>query len=83
MRMPVCTGRTFALPKGPITRYAMPSGWHILGRTPVRTFMPEREPAFLMAPGDEVVFATTDAARWDALDRAAEAGEPVAELLSA
>jgi len=62
---------------------AMPSGWHILGRTPVRTFMAGREPAFLMAPGDEVVFAPTDAARWDALDRAAGAGEPVAELLSA
>jgi len=61
---------------------AMPSGWHILGRTPVRTFMAGREPAFLMAPGDEVAFAPTDAARWDALDRAGEAGEPVAELLS-
>jgi len=64
-----------------IAGQAMPSGWHILGRTPVRTFMPEREPAFLVAPGDEVVFAPTDAAHWDALDRAAEAGEPVAELL--
>jgi 5-oxoprolinase (ATP-hydrolysing) subunit B len=60
---------------------AMPSGWHILGLTPVRTFMAGREPAFLMAPGDEVVFAPTDAAQWDRLDRAAAAGEPVAELI--
>lgn len=66
-----------------IAGQAMPSGWHILGRTPVRTFMPEREPAFLMAPGDEVVFTPIDAARWDALDRAAEAGEPVAEAVGA
>jgi KipI family sensor histidine kinase inhibitor len=61
---------------------AMPSGWHLLGRTPVRTFMAGREPAFLTAPGDEVVFEPVDAARWEALDRAASAGEPVAELLA-
>lgn len=60
---------------------AMPSGWHILGRTPVRTFMAGREPAFLIEAGDEVVFHPVDATRWDVLDRAAEAGEPVAELV--
>lgn len=60
---------------------AMPSGWHILGRTPVRTFMAGRDPAFLTAPGDEVVFEPTGAARWDALEKAAAAGEPVAELV--
>lgn len=63
-----------------IAGQAMPSGWHLLGRTPVRTFMPGREPAFLIEAGDEVVFQPVDAARWDALERAAEAGEPVAEL---
>jgi KipI family sensor histidine kinase inhibitor len=60
---------------------AMPSGWHILGRTPVRTFMAGREPSLLIEAGDEVVFVPVDAARWDGLDRAAEAGEPVAELV--
>lgn len=65
-----------------IAGQAMPSGWHILGLTPVRTFMAGREPAFLTAPGDEVVFEPVDAARWDALDRAAAAGEPVAQLIS-
>jgi KipI family sensor histidine kinase inhibitor len=65
-----------------IAGQAMPSGWHILGLTPVRTFMASRDPAFLTAPGDEVVFQPVDAARWDGLDRAAAAGEPVAELLS-
>ncbi len=58
---------------------AMPSGWHILGRTPVRTFMAGREPAFLIEAGDEVVFHPVDATRWETLDRAAAAGEPVAE----
>jgi KipI family sensor histidine kinase inhibitor len=61
---------------------AMPSGWHILGQTPVRTFMAGREPAFLLEAGDEVVFQPVDAARWDALDAAAAAGDPVAELVS-
>jgi KipI family sensor histidine kinase inhibitor len=60
---------------------AMPSGWHILGRTPVRTFMAGREPAFLIEAGDEVVFEPVAADRWEVLDRAAEAGEPVAEVV--
>lgn len=59
----------------------MPSGWHLLGRTPVLSYAPERDPAFLFAAGDEIVFEPVDAARWDALERAALAGEPVAERL--
>jgi KipI family sensor histidine kinase inhibitor len=60
---------------------AMPSGWHLLGRTPVRTFVATRNPPVLFVPGDEVVFEPIDAARWDALDRAAAAGDPIAEVI--
>jgi KipI family sensor histidine kinase inhibitor len=59
-----------------------PSGWHLLGRTPVRTFHPRRDPMFLMEPGDAVTFFAIDAARFDPLERAAERGEPVAELIA-
>lgn len=62
---------------------AGPSGWHLLGRTPVRTYHPLREPVFLVEPGDAVTFFRIDAREWDALDRAAEAGEAIAELSSA
>ena len=58
-----------------------PSGWHLLGRTPVRTFMAGRDPVFLLAPGDEVTFEPVPAERWDALDRRAAAGDPVAEIV--
>lgn len=61
----------------------MPSGWHLLGRTPVLSYMPERDPAFLFAAGDEIVFQPIDASRWPALEKAALAGEPVAERVSA
>ena len=57
----------------------MPAGWHLLGRTPVRSYMPERDPAFLFAAGDEIVFWPVDASRWDGLEQAALSGEPVAE----
>ena len=57
----------------------MPSGWHNLGLTPVRPYAPERDPVFLFAAGDEIVFEPVDASRWDALEKAARAGEPVAE----
>jgi KipI family sensor histidine kinase inhibitor len=59
-----------------------PSGWHLLGRTPVRTFMAGRDPVFLLAPGDEVTFEPVPQERWDELDRRAAAGDPVAEIVS-
>jgi KipI family sensor histidine kinase inhibitor len=57
----------------------MPSGWHLLGRTPARSYAPERDPAFLFGAGDEIVFEPVDSSRWEALEKAALAGEPVAE----
>ena len=33
---------------------AGPSGWHLLGRTPVRTYQLHRDPIFLLEPGDAV-----------------------------
>jgi KipI family sensor histidine kinase inhibitor len=60
---------------------AMPSGWHILGRTPVRLFDPAREPAFLLSPGDVLTFAPVDLPAFHALQARAAAGAPVAERL--
>ncbi len=57
-----------------------PLGWHILGRTPVRTFHPTRKEMFLLDAGDTVSFFGIAAREWGALDRAAEAGAWVAEL---
>lgn len=60
---------------------AGPSGWHLLGRTPVRTYQFHRDPTFLLEPGDRVTFVSIDAQTFAEQDRAAEAGEIVAELL--
>jgi KipI family sensor histidine kinase inhibitor len=62
---------------------AAPSGWHLLGRTPVRTYQMHREPIFLLEPGDHVTFFAIDAKAFAELDRAAEAGDIVAELVAA
>jgi KipI family sensor histidine kinase inhibitor len=62
---------------------AMPSGWHLLGRTPAITFMAKRAPAVLFAPGDEVTFEPIDAARWPALEAAALAGDTIAKVIAA
>lgn len=61
---------------------AGPSGWHLLGRTPVRTFHPRRDPMFLIAPGDAVTFYAIAPELFAELDSAAERGEPVAELVA-
>lgn len=60
----------------------MPSGWHILGRTPVRLFDPGRDPAFLIAPGDRLSFEAVDLAAFAALEARAAAGEPVLREVS-
>jgi 5-oxoprolinase (ATP-hydrolysing) subunit B len=60
---------------------AGPSGWHLLGRTAVRTYQLHREPMFLLEPGDRVTFFAVDAKTFAEQDRAAENGEIVAELI--
>jgi 5-oxoprolinase (ATP-hydrolysing) subunit B len=61
---------------------AGPSGWHLLGRTPVRTYQLHRDPIFLLEPGDAVTFSAVDATTFAEQDRAADAGEIIAELLA-
>jgi KipI family sensor histidine kinase inhibitor len=61
---------------------AGPSGWHLLGRTPVRTYQLHRQPTFLLEPGDRVTFSVVDDKMFAEQDRAAEAGEIVAELIA-
>ena len=62
---------------------AGPSGWHLLGRTAVRTYQLHRDPIFLLEPGDHVTFSPVDAKTFAEQDRAAEGGEIVAELMAA
>jgi KipI family sensor histidine kinase inhibitor len=61
---------------------AGPSGWHLLGRTAVRTYQLHRDPIFLLEPGDRVTFAAVDAQTFAEQDHAAENGEIVAELMN-
>src|SRR6266576_3969736 len=61
---------------------AGPSGWHLLGRTAVRTYQLHRNPIFLLEPGDHVTFSTVDAKTFGEQDRAAEAGEIIAEPIA-
>lgn len=65
-----------------VTSVEAPSGWHVIGRTPVRTFMPDREPACLFAAGDMVEFQQMRPEQWEPLSHAAAAGDPVATIVS-
>jgi KipI family sensor histidine kinase inhibitor len=62
---------------------AGPSGWHLLGRTAVRTYQLHRVPVFLLEPGDAVSFYAVDGKQFIEQDRAAAGGEFVAELVTA
>ena len=65
-----------------VASLAAPSGWHLLGRTPVRNFMPTREPAVIIRPGDEVRFRRIDAAEFALLEREAEKGAMIAQAVT-
>ncbi|MGH6834868.1 MAG: 5-oxoprolinase subunit B family protein [Methylocella sp.] len=54
---------------------AMPTGWYAIGRTPVKMFDSLRGRICLAGIGDEVCFERIDPAAFDAMSRAAEAGE--------
>jgi inhibitor of KinA len=60
----------------------MPSGWHIIGQTAERLFVPEREPAFLFAPGDRLRFVAVDLGTHQSLQERAAAGEPLARKVA-
>jgi KipI family sensor histidine kinase inhibitor len=56
----------------------MPTGWYVVGRTPERLFSLDREPPFLVAPGDAIRFESIDRVVFDALEARAARGEIVA-----
>jgi len=46
----------------------IPGGWHVLGRTPLRLFQPDREPPTLLQPGDRVKFRPISASEFERLE---------------
>lgn len=58
-----------------------PSGWHIIGRTPVRPFQLGRSCEFLFRPGDRIKFREITQDEWFELDDQASRGNMVAEVL--
>lgn len=59
----------------------VPSGWHLLGQTPVRVYDPRRaEQPFLLKSGDRVRFERIGQTEYDRLCQAAENGEIIAGL---
>jgi inhibitor of KinA len=61
-----------------IASCAMPTGWYMIGCTPVKMFDPARTPVFFVNPGDEICFERIDLSAFDALQSKAKAGELVA-----
>ncbi len=70
---------SIAGPQTVINSVAAPSGWKLIGRTPVRLFDLRRAAPFLLAPGDRVRFRPVPGSAFDALEARAAAGEILAE----
>src|SRR3954452_19501055 len=61
---------------------AGPSGWHLLGRTAVRTYQLHRDPTFLLEPGDRISFTAVGTKPFAEQDRAAASAELVSALMA-
>lgn len=59
-----------------------PSGWHLLGHTPVLPFKPDRMPVFLFEAGDRIHFRPISSTEGDRLSIEAEANATIACLNS-
>lgn len=46
----------FAARQTAITATSIPTGWHVIGRTAFRNFVPDRDPPTQLREGDEIVF---------------------------
>lgn len=51
-----------------------PGGWHIIGQSPLRFFIPHTEPPCFASPGDEIVFEPVDALAFREIAGEVEAG---------
>ena len=49
---------------------ATPGGWHLIGRTPLRLFQPDRDPPAMLRAGDRVRFHTITPAEFAKLETA-------------
>ena len=61
-----------------ISTFSMPTGWWVIGQTPVRLFSLSRQPAFLLEVGDSVRFLPISAVEFASLDHRAAAGDVIA-----
>jgi KipI family sensor histidine kinase inhibitor len=79
MRTPVRSISIGGIQAGISPPIEVPSGWHLLGQTPVRSYDPRRaERPFLFEAGDSVCFEPVTEAEYDEMCAAAEAGDVVA-----
>ncbi len=63
-----------------ITSIPSPTGWYVLGRTPVRPFQADRPDPFLFQPGDYIRFRSIQPDEFVELELAASRNTPVATL---
>ncbi len=57
-----------------IAATTMPTGWYEIGRSPLRNFHPDRDPAVLITAGDTISFSAIGKAEFEAIEAARDAG---------
>lgn len=65
--------------QGMIGGLAMPSGWNLIGQTPIQTYSAKRKSPFFIAVGDAIEFYDVNEREFAQLQKAADRGELVAQ----
>lgn len=65
--------------QGMIGGMSMPSGWRLIGQTPIQTYAPKRNPPFFIGVGDRIQFYEIGSRDFRLMQKAAERGEFVAQ----
>lgn len=55
-----------------LSSVSMPTGWYVVGQTPLTMFSPQREEMVPFSPGDELQLYTVSVERFEQLTRAGE-----------
>lgn len=58
-----------------IASFSMPTGWYVIGRTPLRLFAPDQADPFVLRPGDSIQFQRITPGEFAELETRVAAGE--------
>jgi inhibitor of KinA len=58
-----------------------PTGWHVIGKSPLKQWLPEKDPPLLILAGDRVRFQPVTEEEYQAIKKQVDAGTYAAQII--